>query len=296
VAQAQALTGVDLQALPLPLSSKPASMIESSEEHELGSFAWSFRTSGLSRPLSIRYPTPAPEGATASVVSGVVLSEFTTILGLGDGFDAALGFGAHLHQSGPSSTPAENGTATSFAARDPRIGLGYAGRLGHLRVRPFAQVYLPVGDDDAFAGEKSARGKFGTALGLTHSRFSVYSEISFIARRKLQISAATWGPQLILGTGASVRVYRTFSAQAEIVLLPVLLRQTTLTGEAGGYLLPAEVLPSLSYTWGRFSWGLGAGSGLPITRSSPTHLERKFVRAPTAPTYRAFADMTLTID
>src|SRR5690606_14458317 len=126
-------------------------------ERESGSFSWTLRTSGLSNPLSIRYPTPAPEGATASIVRGVVMSELATVIGLGGGFDTAFGFGAHLHQSSPAPSPLEDGTVTRFAARDPRIGVGYTNKLGRLRIRPFAQVLLPVGDTEAFASESSFR-------------------------------------------------------------------------------------------------------------------------------------------
>lgn len=291
-AHAQAAVGVDLQSLPLPLSADTASVLESAQVLEKGGMRWSLRTSGLKNPLTLRLPTPAPEGTSAGLVHGVVLSELSASIGLGAGWDAGFGFGVHLRQSTATESGAgEEPLVDSLRGRDPRLGIGWAREFGSWSLRPFAQLHVPLGDAERFAGERTARASVGAAQRFDATLFSWSSQISFLYRETQTISSTSWGPQLLLGTGAVVPIYQGLESGLQVVASPVLGRQEGRSGASGARVIPAELIGSLRYEGPQLSWGLGAGFGLPLSRASSVHVKQEAVLAPTTPTYRAFLDL-----
>lgn len=291
-ARAQAASGVDLQALPLPLSADAGSAFETAQALKAGGFRWSLRTSGLRKPLTLRLPTPAPEGTSAGLVRGVVLSELSANVGLGAGWDAGFGFGIHLHQS----TATENGRGDtfrvdSFLGRDPRLGIGWSHAIGKWSLRPYAQLHLPLGDAEGLAGERPPRAGIGVAQLFDATAFSWSSQLSFLYREPRSISSTAWGPQILLGTGAFVPVYGALEIGLQIVAAPVLGRQEGRSGARGARVIPGEIIGSMRRGGHRLSWGLGVGFGLPLSRTSSVHVQQKAVLGPTTPTYRAFLDL-----
>lgn len=290
IAESAEPAGIDLQALPLPLSAETGSMLESSVPQTSGDFKWALRTSGLRRPLTLRLPSPSPEGTSVGLIEGVVLSELSANVGLGEGWDAGFGFGVHVSQSQVESTDA-NSTAR-FRGRDPRLGIGWGRNFGAISLRPFAQLYVPLGDDESFAGEPSARALLGFVSSLDADFLRLTVETAFLSRKSQRISSTTWGPQLLVGTGVFVPVFGTVEVGAQIVILPVVSRQEGLSGSRGGRIMPGEALGGLRHTFGSLSCGLGMGLGLPLSRTSSIHTDQKSVRGPTTPVYRGFFDLT----
>lgn len=289
VAQAQSTMSVDLQALPLPLSADAASVFESARPLGKDSFRFSLRTSGLRRPLTLRLPSPAPEGTSAGLVEGVVLTELCASVGLGGGFDVGFGFGAHLYQSVVDDDRGDTLVVDSFRGRDPRLGFGWAETFGSWSLRPFAQVHLPLGDANGFAGEAKTRVHAGFASALDAKVLSWSSQVSLLYRDPQTVSATTWGPQLFLGTGAFVPVHAKVDVGLQIFASPVLARQRN---RGGARLIPSELFASGRYRGEHLSLGVGASIGLPLSRTSDVHVEQEWIRGPTTPTYRGIFDVS----
>ena len=289
---AQSPATIDLQALPLPLSPETASVFESARRLESSDFRWALRTSGLKKPLALRLPSPAPSGTAAGLVEGVVLSELSASVGLGAGFDAGFGFGVHLRQSTVNQGSADSLHVESFRGRDPRLGIGWGATWGLWSLRPFAQVHLPVGDSEGFAGEQSARAHLGIAQIFDVAALTWSSQISFLYRETQSISSTTWGPQLFVGTGVLLPIYDPLDFGLQLVAAPVFSRQEGRSGAKGARLIPAELISSFRHKGEPFSVGIGTGFGLPFSRTSGVHVQQKSVLGPTTPVYRAFIDLT----
>lgn len=284
--------GIDAQALPLPISAETASVLESSRRRHSGEFVWTLRTSGLRRPLTLRLPSASPEGTSVGLVDGVFLSELSANVGVGKGWDMGVGFGAQLTRIEGSSDSVESMRSVGLRGRDPRIGAGWAIAQDAWSFRPFAQVHLPLGDDDSFSGEPTARllvGASGEFDG-TFLRWSFQS--AYLHRPFMRISSTTWGPQLLVGTGVFLPLIDTLEIGTQIIISPVLAPQRGMSGRPGGRMIPAEALGSVRYSIGSFTGGLGVGVGLPLSRTSTVHVDRQSVRGPTTPVYRGFFDLT----
>lgn len=264
-------------------------MFESARPLEEGAFRFTLRTSGLRRPLTLRLPSPAPEGTSAGLVEGVVLSELSASVGLGDSWDVGFGFGVHLHQSALDEERGDSIVAHSLRGRDPRLGVGWSRNLGPWSLRPFAQVHVPLGDAGSFAGERKARALAGIASAFDAKVLSWSTQISFLYREAQAISATTWGPQLFLGTGAFVPVHEKLELGLQMFAAPVLSPQKD---KRGAQVIPGELLVGGRYKVAGVSLGFGAGFGLPLSRTSGVHAEQKAIRGPTSPTYRGFLDFT----
>jgi hypothetical protein len=78
---------------------------------------------------------------------------------------------------------------------------------------------------------------------------------------------------------------------AEMHVLPILSSQKSESGEAGGVLIPAEALGSLRFQLKSWSLGLAGGTGVPLSASSPVHVDPKMVRGPTSPLFRGLLDI-----
>lgn len=267
-------------------------MFESARHLEPSAFRWALRTSGLQKPLALRLPSPAPQGTSAGLVEGALLSELSASVGLGSGFDAGFGFGMHLRQSTANDAGADTLHVKSFRGRDPRLGIGWGKTWNMWSLRPFAQVHLPLGDSEGFAGEQSARANLGIAQLLDVAALSWSSQISFLYRETQSISSTNWGPQLFLGTGVLLPVYGPLDFSLQLAVSPVLSRQEGRSGARGARLIPAELISSFRYKGDPFSVGLGAGFGLPLSRTSRVHAQQEAVLGPTTPVYRAFIDLT----
>lgn len=235
----------------------------------------------------LRLPSPAPEGTSAGLVEGVILSEFSASVGLADGWDVGFGFGAHLHQSAVDEERGDSIEARSLRGRDPRLGVGWSRALGPWSLRPFAQIHLPLGDARGFAGERKARAHAGLASAFDAKVLTWSTQISFLYRDAQTISATTWGPQLFLGTGAFVPVYENLEFGMQVFAAPVLSPQKR---ASGARVIPGELLACGRYKVQEVSFGWSAGIGLPLSRTSDVHVEQEVIRGPTTPTYRGFLD------
>jgi hypothetical protein len=264
---------------------------------DAGKFTWALRASHLTKPLSIRVPSQAPEGATAGVVEGATLTEFSAGLGLGQAWDVGASFGAHLHQWGPGgqALAGDNESVPSFGARDPRLAVGWTHATEHLSLRPHLQVHIPLGNTEAFAGERLARLKAGAALSLTGRYLTWGSELSFLYRPPVEMSSSTWASQVRIASGLMVHPHKRLSAGAEVHLSPILAKQESRSGEEGGAMIPSEALLSIRALGDGWSLGASGGTGLPLSSSSSVHSATKLVRGPTSPLFRGLLELRVEL-
>ena len=212
------------------------------------------RTSYLARPLTLQVPSPAPSGYSTVVVEGVLITEFLAGLGFKNGWDLGIGFGAHVYQWGPGkrALTGEPDRLTSFAATDPRFEIGWASPKATFYYRPFAAIHLPLGNPEAFSGEKSPRIEAGMTASSNSDWIEWAAQAALRYRAPIDFSAITWGSQLHLAGGVMVHLSPAFVLGPEIHWLPVLNSQRTPEGENGGRVMPAEALATLRYraeTW-----------------------------------------------
>lgn len=289
-ANAQAISGIDLNQLPAPLLPSAFAALEPAQGMGSAFLAWSLRFTSLTRPLALRFPSPDPKGTDAVLVDQVFLSEFSAAVALPAGWDVGFGLGAHLYQSGQGNAAAvsEGNSIRPFGGRDPRVAVGWTSGRESLHVRPYLEVTLPLGNPDALAGERSPRGELGAALSLGSDVLEWSSELSFLLRERVELSSTSWGHQVHFGTGVCVLITDHLQAATEIHLSPVLAKQSSRGSVAGGFLLPAEWITSVGYDFGGVTLRGGGGLGLPLSTTSSLHSKGRLVRAPTTPLLRTF--------
>jgi hypothetical protein len=147
-----------------------------------------------------------------------------------------------------------------------------------------------LGDSEGFAGEQSARVSAGFAQSFDATVLSWSSQVTFLYRESHAISSTTWGPQILLGTGAFVPIHRALDLGLQVAASPVLSRQEGRSGTRGPRVIPGEAIGSFRFRGERLSLGLGVGLGLPLSRTSRVHVKQEAVLGPTTPTYRGFFD------
>src|SRR5690606_30348573 len=135
----------DLNALPLPIAESPFTGVRGAARKELGELYWSARISFLLQPLSLNYPSAAPEGVSAAIVDGAILFELGMNVGVGAGFDAGVRMGATLGQWGAGIGVATGTTQpiASFGAIDPALELGWTINWSAAQLRPYASLRIP---------------------------------------------------------------------------------------------------------------------------------------------------------
>jgi hypothetical protein len=264
-------------------------------------------TSFMHRPIVLAAPSPDPEGREVVAVGDVVDASILFGLGLTSRVELTVATPMALRQSGAGAEGATSQRAaplTRTAARDPRVGAGYAlvdaaSPLPGFGAKARLELALPLGDEGNFAGEPSPVLAPTLALGFRSGRLSLGSEVGLRIRETTALASARVGTQVLTTLGAAVDVLdgELLAVGVEAWLLPTLASQDH-AGPDGrrredGLLAPAEwhlSLRSAPTADDSLVIQLGAGMGLPISseRSVDTGETEHFLGV-TTPLYRFVA-------
>jgi hypothetical protein len=252
--------------------------IPTAEVVERGAYVFGAASMYLSRPITLIAASPDPAGTEIPVVDDVVDVALLLGFGLGSRFELGITLPFSVFESGAgigSITSSRAPPLPESAVRDPKLLVGYglphasfgsAGFDGKARL----ELTLPLGDEQAFAGERSVVLAPSLAMELELGSFYAGSEVGARIRPITEFGGARVGTQLELGLGAGLDLRSWLAVALEAWMLPVLVDQDrTLpdgTRVEDGLLVPAEwmvsarLMPSAD-----LSFLAGFGGALPLS-------------------------------
>ena len=263
----------------------------------------------LARPLELHVASPDPKGRTVAVVDDALNAAAFAALGVGSRIevDATLPFTVHQTGAGVQGiTTQQAEPLTAQALRDPRVGASVGVLDGisrwSLSSKATLRIALPLGTDDALAGDRSLVVAPGSSWGITPAPFFASVHLGARLRPVTKLGSARMGSQVVaaLGFGLDIFPDQLLSASAEATALPVLASQTSRTPDGTrveGRLIPAEWLLSARsqpFRSSSLSVQLGAGTALPLsaeTRTAPDRTtDSDHFAGITSPRYRIVLD------
>lgn len=239
----------------------------------------------LARPVELHVASPDPEGRTIAVVDDALNATAFAAFGLGSDLEveAALPFTVYQTGAGVQGITTQHAEPLrAQALRDPRLGASFQLLQGvsrwSLSSRATLRLALPLGTDDALAGDRSFVLAPGTTWVAEPAPFFAAVHVGARVRAVTQLGSARLGSQLVasLGLGIDIFPYELLSVSAEASLLPVLTSQASRAPNGAaveGRLIPAEWLLSARSRPLRatnLSVQLGAGTGMPLSAEERT--------------------------
>jgi len=232
------------------------------------------------RLVTLEVPAPDPAGRELSIVRRVSTLTLVSAVGLGAGSEATLSIPWTATQQGLGLDGIRSQTGEALPQhplRDPR--LGFASELWRYRAVAEATLgtrytlVLPIGNEQALAGERGIVGAPALTMELQIGRFFAGVETGARLRQPTQLANARLGTQLVTAAGIGLEVVAEdrLTLSAEAFLAPTLVEQP----EAGSALAPAEWMISASATpLGSKgpSLVLGGGGGLPLSTNPDSSL------------------------
>jgi outer membrane protein OmpA-like peptidoglycan-associated protein len=268
-----------------PAPAAPGSVLNVQGARTLAPLAYSVSLMGSygRTPLSVESPSGARLGDLVGSVSTV---QVLFALGLHDRID--LGIAVPLHRVSAGSDFAAPPPAVAAAVLDgselslgdvrlvPRLTLYRQAREQGLAIALLTQVWLPTGNDRAYAGEP-IRVEPRLALDYRTPRAVFAWNGGYMVRTSAEVLGTKVDDQLRLGAGADVTIHGGLGALAEVdAQLNVLSRDFDQTDAA------VEALAGLRFKQHAWLARLGAGPGI--------------VRGLAAPAYRIFASVTFSAE
>jgi hypothetical protein len=214
--------------------------IGGSETVAKGQVGFGLFTTYLSRPITLRVPSPSPGpgGTDQYAVNDQVNGSFLWAYGVTDRLELDFILPITFGQGGGGVQPITAGAGLQdTAVRDLRFGAAYA-LVPRARVDPTAQgrwgmtarfeTSAPTGDEDQFAGERSAVYMPSVAADARFDRFFAAAELGARLRPVAELAGARVGSQLFVGGGGGYDLLarrELLSIFAEVRALPTLSEQ-----------------------------------------------------------------------
>jgi OOP family OmpA-OmpF porin len=267
--------------------------IGSTETVARGHVGFGLVTSYLSRPITLRLPSPGPAGSTAYAIDNQVNGTFLWALGITQRLELDVALPVTFGQGGTGLGPLTSSSAAlqDTAIRDMRFGVMYAlvprdagdPRAPTAKVWSLAarfEVSAPTGDEDQFAGERAAVFVPSLAADFRRGRWFAGLEVGARVRPTAEILGTRVGTQGIVafGVGADILKREVLSAVLEARALPTFSSQATIDATPQGYvtsptgaaLIPAEwMLSARTAPLASSDLALQLGGGGPLTTSTP---------------------------
>lgn len=271
-------TCVDANALWHPPGRPELVAIAPAEPTPSGAFAFGAVADYASRPIVLVAASPDPEGREIRVVDHRLDLSLTWAYAPSERLELTLVTPMVLHQTGAGAEGVTSQSAPPIArtaARDPRVGAGYALPIPKalrdstgLGVKARAELALPLGDELVYAGEQSFVLAPSVAASMATGRFFAGSELGARLRETVHVAGASLGPQLVAALGAGIHILseQRLSLSAEAALMPTLAAQDRARGDA--LLVPAEWLAALRsapFSDPALLLQLGGGTGIPLS-------------------------------
>jgi hypothetical protein len=219
------------------------------------------------RPAVLNVPAPNQEGRDVNLIKDALSWSLTARLGIGKRLElTALAAGLSQRGAGIKGVTSQAAPAIdSPSLQDPRVGFGYSLNTSspHLRAKLRFEAKLPLGNAEAFAGERSFVASPSIALSTKLGGLFGGVELGARLRRPSNLFGLRVGGHALFAAGGGYELARPrLSFALELYLLPSLI-------DSGSYrYLPAEWLLTTRFAprlFGNFSLGVGGGGGLPLS-------------------------------
>ena len=223
------------------------------------------------RPAVLTVPSPNAAGRDVNLIRFSADAALAARLGLGNLLELTLFVPAGLDQQGAGFKGVTAQSAPGIpvtSLHDPRLGFGYSLPLRSPRfgAKLRFETKLPLGNAEALAGERSVVASPSVALRAKLGGFFGGAELGARLRRPTEFFGLRIGSQALFVAGVGYELERPrLSFAAELYLLPSLI-------DSGRFrYLPAEWLASARFApraLPALSFGVGGGSGLPLSESA----------------------------
>ncbi len=256
-----------VDAEPLWLPPAPDRLLYVSSAAPTAPGMWSLSLAGLFRlhPAIITVPAPNRHGRDINVIRHATDASLGGSIGIGNRLELTWVLPAGLYQRGAGIKGVTHQRAEAIPTttlHDPRIGFGYAlpwrSRVFAAKIR--FEAKLPLGNEEALSGEKSAVAAPSVALSANTGGFFGGAEMGARFREPSNVFGVRVGSQLLVAGGVGYELPKPKIAIAvQAYLLPSLVDTGTQR------YLPAEWLASLRWALGAVSFGIAGGGGLPVS-------------------------------
>ncbi len=245
----------------------------------------------LSRPITLHLPSPGPGGSSQYAVNDQVNGTFLWAYGVTDRLELDVALPVTFGQGGAGTEPITGGAGLQDTAlRDLRFGAAYAivprARRDAERQSTWSltgrfETSAPTGDEDQFAGERSAVFLPSVAADARYRRIFVGAEVGARLRPTAELAGARVGSQLLFALGAGYDILPRrdlLGIMLEARALPTLSEQHDLNPTAQGlvstpngkHIVPAEwTLAARTAPIAGGDFVLHAGGGGPLTTDAP---------------------------
>lgn len=289
-AQCEPATGVspciDADPVWFPTGATRFVTIPASHTIEPGRYGIGFGLTYFDDPVVFGADSPDPEGRKIRAVDDALDASLLFGAGLTDRVEigAALPFRLLQHGAGVEGVTSQEGAPiTTSAARDARVGGSVAlfprarAPGGIWGAKAGLELTLPLGNEEAFAGDRSLVAAPSISADLDVGRFFAAAVIGARLRKPTTVAGATLGSQIVasLGAGVDVLPRERLSLAAEAWTLPTLASQDRDLPNGGrvkdATLLPAEWMASIRsspFGEGDFTLLLGAGAAIPLSKET----------------------------
>jgi hypothetical protein len=264
-------TCIDANALWIPAGRPRFAAIAPAIPMPDGVFAFGAALVYLSRPIVLVAPSPDPEGREIRVVDDRVDASLLWAYAPSARLELTLATPFVLNQNGAGGEGVASQSAPPLArtaARDPRIGAGYAiGDWDGAALQARTELTLPLGEEQLYAGDGSFVLAPSLAAALALGPFFAGAELGARLRKSVPLADVRFGSQAVaaLGAGVDLLPAERLSFGVEAIVMPSLVRQERARGDAS--LVPAEWLASVRsapLSDRALLLQLAGGTGLPL--------------------------------
>jgi hypothetical protein len=265
---------VDAEPLWRPAGARRFSLVAEADPLDQAELAASADVSFRWRPAVLSVPAPNSAGRDVNLIRYATDASLAGRVGIGWGMELTAVVPAGLYQRGAGIKGVTTQAATSIAAQslhDPRIGYGYALPLGFraIQAKLVLELALPFGNAEALNGEPSAVTAPGFSAGAQSTHWFGGAQVGLRLRRTVDFYGTRLGSQALLALGAGFRsTSPRLSFTLEAYALPSLVAAGATSYVASEWLGSARYAPGHTGPW---SFGLSAGTGLPLSSDSSSH-------------------------
>lgn len=251
----------------------------------------------LHRPVQLHAPSPDAEGRTIRALDFAVDASYFMTFGLLEHLELTVAAPVRAYQTGAGLGGINAQTSPTIernAARNPRIGFGYslpAPTQAKFGLRLGMEASLPLGESDAFGGERSVVAAPGLTLGYHRGALRAGASLGARLRSPVQIGNTQLGNQafVALGAGAELLGQGRLFVSLEAFALPALSSSRSAGANStfsDARLVPAEWLAAVQTSVGVSTLSVGAGSGIPLSSETSEGRTSHFFGL-TTPDFRA---------
>ncbi len=270
-----------------------------------GEPSFGFATDLMRAPVTAHVSSPDAGGRDVHVVDYAQDVELSASIAVLTRFELSATLPVRLYQTGAGAgglTSQSSSSVASAALRDARLGVAYSFddlmRVPGFGARAGLEASFPLGDEDAFAGERSVVLEPNATLSYRFERFAARAELGARVRQASDYGDVRLGNQGVIALGAGVDVLSRgllFLSLEAFALPPLASNRATAANPAvtSERWLPAEWLLAVSSTLrphGEWQLSGSFGTGLPLSNETRAGVSNDFLGL-TTPTWRSILSL-----